>query len=217
MLASIVPRGRVAASDLFPESENWHIWANALEQESNLGRMLKRDVKLAHGNHPVAVKGGGWEFESPCGPSNVGPARRGTADASGGRTVQMATRKNRASKTGPRPRKMQSKAVVNFAFPSGQERLPLLIPGAYQVAMGAREEIVTWLRRVPQNTQAILILFPNEAGYRVYGPIFWHVVHQLPEIVAHMRHRRLEQLVSALMQLKLRQDQNPQRPKRKNI
>ena len=38
----------------------------------SLGRMLKRDVKLAHGNQPVAVKDGGWEFESLCGSTQCG-------------------------------------------------------------------------------------------------------------------------------------------------
>ena len=51
----------------------------------------------------------------------------------------------------------------------------------------------------------------------MHGPIFWHVVRQLPEIVARIRHRRFEQLVDALMQLKLCQDQNPRRPKRRDL
>jgi len=126
----------------------------------------------------------------------------------------MATRKNRKSRTSSRVKEMQLKAAVDCAFPSEQERLPLHIPGAYQVAMGARAEIVAWLRGF-QNTHAILIPFPNEASYRMYGPIFWHVVCQLPEIVARIRRRRFEQLVDALMQLKLRQDQYPRRPKRR--
>jgi hypothetical protein len=113
--------------------------------------------------------------------------------------VQMATRKNRKSRTGPRPKEMQSKAAVDYAFPSEQERLPLHIPGAHQVAMGTRDEIVSWLGEFPQNMQAVLIFFPNEASYRTYGPIFWHVVRQLPEIVERIRRRRFEQLVDALM------------------
>lgn len=124
--------------------------------------------------------------------------------------------KSRKSKTDPRLKEMQSKAAVDYAFPS-EERLPLHILGAHQVAMGTREEIVTWLRRVPQKTQVILILFPNEAGYRMYGPIFWHVARQLPEILARIRRRRFEQLVNALTELKLRQNQYPRRPKRRHI
>ena len=119
------------------------------------------------------------------------------------RQCKMATRKNWESKTGPRPTGRKSKAAVDYAFPSEQERLPLHIPGAYQVATGTGEEIVTWLRGVPQNTQAVLISFSNEASYRKYGPIFWHLAHKLPEIVARIQHRKFEQLVDALTQLLL--------------
>jgi hypothetical protein len=60
-------------------------------------------------------------------------------------------------------------------------------------------------------------IFPNEHSYRMYGPIFWYVARHLPETVARVRRRRFEQLVDALMQLKLFQDQNPRRPKRRHI
>jgi hypothetical protein len=69
------------------------------------------------------------------------------------------------------------------------------------MATGTGEEIVTWLRGVPDNDRAILIAFPNEASYRVYGPIFWHVAHKLPEIVERVQRRRFEKLVDALTQL----------------
>jgi hypothetical protein len=69
--------------------------------------------------------------------------------------------------------------------------------------MGTDEEMVAWLRGVPRNTPTILIPFPNEASYRVYGPIFWHVAHKLPEIVARIQRRRFEQLVDSLTQLLL--------------
>ena len=112
----------------------------------------------------------------------------------------MATRKDRKSKTEQRPKQRKSKAADEYAFPSEQERLPLHIPGTYQVAMGTGEEIVAWLRGVPRNTQAILITFSNEASYRVNGPIFWHMAHKLPEIVARIQRRRFEQLVDGLTQ-----------------
>ena len=78
----------------------------------------------------------------------------------------MATRESRDFKTGPRPKQRKSKITDDYQFPREEERLPLHIPRACNVAMGDGEEIVTWLRRVPRNTQAILILFPNEASYR---------------------------------------------------
>ena len=115
----------------------------------------------------------------------------------------MATRKDRKSKAEPRSKQSQSKLAGDRAFPSKQERLPLHIPGTYQVAMGTDEEMVTWLRGVPRNTPAILIPFSNEASYRVYGPIFWHVAHKLPDIVARIQRRRFEQLVDSLTQLLL--------------
>jgi hypothetical protein len=83
--------------------------------------------------------------------------------------------------------------------------------------MGDGEEIVTWLRGFPPNAQTIVVFFPDESSYRKYGPIFWHVVRRLPEVVARTRRRRFEQLVDALMQLKLRQDQHLRRPKRRHI
>ena len=129
----------------------------------------------------------------------------------------MATRKSPEFKIGPRPEQRKSKIAGEYPFPSLQERLPPLIPRACNVAMGDGEEIVTWLGGFPHDTQVILISFPNEASYRTYGPTFWNVVRQLPEVVARIRRRRFEQLVDALMELKLRQDQNPRRPKRRHI
>lgn len=116
---------------------------------------------------------------------------------------EMATRKDRKSKTEPRSKQRKSKLADERTFPSEQERLPLHIPGAYQVAMGTGEEIVTWLRAVPANYRAILISFSDEASYRKHGPIFWHVARELPEIVARVRRRKFEQLVDALTQLLL--------------
>jgi hypothetical protein len=121
------------------------------------------------------------------------------------RQCKMATRKNRGSKIGPRPKERKSKSADGYAFPSEQERLPLHIPGTYQVAMGTGEEIVAWFREVPPNTQAILITFSDEDSYRVHGPILWHVAHQLPVIVARIQRRRSEQLIDALTQLLLAQ------------
>lgn len=118
---------------------------------------------------------------------------------------EMARRDNRKSKTQQRPKKRKSKLSDEYAFPSEQERLPLRIPGAYQVAMGTSEEIVAWLRGVPGNARAILIPFSNETSYRMYGPLFWDVARELPEIVARVQRRRFEQLVDALTQLLLAQ------------
>lgn len=112
----------------------------------------------------------------------------------------MAARKDRRSKIEQDPKQRESKLVGKCAFPGDQERLPVPIPMAYQVAIGTSEEIVAWLVRVPRNTRAILISFPNEASYIKHGPIFWHVAHKLPEIVARVQRRRFEQLVDALTQ-----------------
>lgn len=69
--------------------------------------------------------------------------------------------------------------------------------------MGTGAEIAAWLRGVPRNTQTVLVRFSNEASYREYGPVFWHVARKLPENVARIQRRRFEQLVDALMQLSL--------------
>ena len=108
------------------------------------------------------------------------------------RQYKMATRKSREFKTDPMSRERKSKAAVDDAFPNEQGRFPLHIPGAYQVAMGTRAEIVAWLRRVPRNTRAILIHFSSEASYKEYGPIFWHVAHELPECVARIQSNSTE-------------------------
>jgi len=110
----------------------------------------------------------------------------------------MATRKDRKSKTEPQSKQGEQELAGQFAFPSEQERLPLHISGAYQVATGTCLEIVTWLQGVPGNDRAILISFPNEASYRVYGPIFWQVANKLPEIIERIQRRRFEELVDAL-------------------
>lgn len=117
----------------------------------------------------------------------------------------MAKRKVRKSQTEPRSKQRKSKLADKCALPSEQERLPLRIPGAYQVTTGTAEEIVTWLGGVSDNGRAILIPFPNETSYRVYGPIFWHVANKLPEIVERIQRRSFEQLVDALTQLLLAQ------------
>lgn len=111
---------------------------------------------------------------------------------------RMANRESRKSKKEARAKQRESRITDENAFPSQRERLPPHIPGGCNVAMGLGEEIVAWLRVVPGNTPAILISFPNEASFRIYGPIFWHVVHELPEIVQRIGRRRFEQLVDAL-------------------
>jgi len=113
----------------------------------------------------------------------------------------MATRKDRRSKTEPRSKQRQSELAGDRTIPSERERLPLHIPGTYQLAMGSGEEIAAWLQGVPRDTQTILIAFSNEVSYRNHGPIFWHVAHKLPEIVARKQRRRFEQLVDAPTQL----------------
>ena len=117
----------------------------------------------------------------------------------------MATRKDRKFQTEPRSKQRKSKLADECTLPSKQERLPLHIPGTYQVATGTGVEIVTWLRGVPGNHRAILISFPNEASYRVYGPVFWQVANKLPGIVERIQRRRFEELVDALTQLFLTQ------------
>ena len=115
----------------------------------------------------------------------------------------MATRKDPKSKTEPRSMQRKSRRADECPFPSEQERLPPRIPGTNQVAMGTAEEIVAWLGGVPRKGGAILITFTNEASYREYGPIFWHVANKLPEVVAHAQRRRFEKLVDALTLLLL--------------
>ena len=117
----------------------------------------------------------------------------------------MTISNDRNSETKPRHKRNISKLADKFAFPGDHERLPLHVPEAYQVAMGTGDEIVNWLRQVSGNTQAILIPFSNEASYRVYGPIFWHVANKLPQVVERNQRRKLEQLVDALTQLSLAQ------------
>ena len=124
---------------------------------------------------------------------------------------EMAKRQDRKSKTEQRSEQRNPKLADENPFPSEHERLPLHIPGAYQAAMGTGEEIAAWLQTAPHGTQAILISFPNDASYRAYGPIFWHVAHKLPEIVARIQRRRFEQLVDALTQLLLASQEPHQR------
>lgn len=113
----------------------------------------------------------------------------------------MTTRKNCGIKTEARLRRRKSKITNGYALPSQQERLPVYTRGAYQMAMGTREEIIAWLQGVTQNSHAILISFSNETSFKERGPIFWHVARELPEIVGRIRRRRFEQLVDALTQL----------------
>jgi hypothetical protein len=114
---------------------------------------------------------------------------------------KIATRKSREYKTGPRSKERKSKVSNEYAFPSEQERLPVHIPVAYQVAMGTKEEIMAWLQGVPPTSHAIFISFSDEASFKKYGPIFWYVAQELPKIIARARRRRFEQLVDALTQL----------------
>jgi hypothetical protein len=120
-----------------------------------------------------------------------------------GRKRKVTTRKSREFKTGPQHKERKSKVNNEYAFPSRQERLPVHHPGAHQVAMGTREEVVAWLQRIPGNSHVILISFSNEATYKKHGPICWHVAKELPKIVARVRRRRFEQLVDALTQLQM--------------
>ncbi len=115
----------------------------------------------------------------------------------------MAPREDRKSKSEPRSKQGKSKLAGECAFPSEQERLPLHLPGTYQVAMGTGEEILAWMREVPRNTRAILIPFPDAASYGTYGPVFWHVAHKLPEISTRIQRRRFERLVDSVTQLLL--------------
>ena len=107
-------------------------------------------------------------------------------------------RKTRELETGPSLRQKKSKITEECTFPGQQERLPLYIPGAYQLAMGTREETIAWLRGVPLNVQAILITFSDEASYRTCGPTIWYAAQELPKIIARIQRRRFEQLVDAL-------------------
>lgn len=105
----------------------------------------------------------------------------------------MATRKDRDSKTKPKSKSMGPNLAVDCESISAQERLPPYdehAPFGYQVVAGTGEEIVAWLRGVPKNTRAILITFPNEASYAIYGPLVWHVAHKLPEIDTRIRRRQ---------------------------
>jgi hypothetical protein len=117
----------------------------------------------------------------------------------------MATSRDQESKTEPRSKQRKSTLADECAFPCEQERIPLRILGTYQVAMGTGREILTWLQGVPGNDRAILISFPKEASYRVYGRIFWQVANKLPEVVGRIQRRRFEELVDALTQLLLAQ------------
>ena len=110
----------------------------------------------------------------------------------------MANARDRKSNKGPKRNKRR--LADEFAFPSERERLPLPNSSAYQVAMGTNEEILGWLSKLPPDGRLVLITFSNEASYRKYGPIYWHVAQMLPEIVARIQRRRFEQLVDELMQ-----------------
>lgn len=111
---------------------------------------------------------------------------------------RLSKDKERKSGTKQPQKRKKSKLAGGFAFPSDQERLPAHIPGTYQVAMGTSEEVADWLRGVSPNTQAVLVIFSNEASYRTCAPIFWHVAHILPEIIARVQRRNFEKLVDAL-------------------
>lgn len=123
----------------------------------------------------------------------------------------MTKRKDRKSKAESPSKQGNSQRVDEYTFPSEQERLPLHIPGAYQVAMGTGEEIRAWMQGVSPNMRAILVPFPNEESYKMYGPLFWHLAHRLPVIVARVQERKLEELVDALSQW------NSQQPRLKRL
>ena len=161
--------------------------------------MGQRDVKLAHGKPPGKMAG--LRVRISLRPTQLWDRGLWTADYRDRGQGEMTARKDRKSKTDPQSKQRKSKLAGECAFPDEPERLPPHIPGTYQVAMGTDEEMVAWLRGVPRNARAILIPFSNEASYREYGPIFWHVAHKLPDIVACIQRRRFEQLVDALTQL----------------
>ena len=163
--------------------------------------MGQRDVKLAHGKPPGKMAG--LRVRISLRPTQLWDRRLWTADYRGRGQGEMTARKDRKSKTDPQSKQRKSKLAGECAFPDEAERLPPHIPGTYQVAMGTDEEMVAWLRGVPRNARAILIPFSNEASYRVYGPIFWHLAHKLPGIVARIQRRRFERLVDSLTQLLL--------------
>jgi len=163
--------------------------------------MGQRDVKLAHGKPPGKMAG--LRVRISLRPTQLWDRRLWTADYRGRGQGEMTARKDRKSKTDPQSKQRKSKLAGECAFPDEPERLPPHIPGTYQVAMGTDEEMVAWLRGVPRNARAILIPFSNEASYRVYGPIFWHLAHKLPGIVARIQRRRFERLVDSLTQLLL--------------
>jgi hypothetical protein len=128
-------------------------------------------------------------------PLKSNPNRIGAADDIVAKDEVMTKRKQRKPKT---DEQIKWTPGEEFALPSAEERLPSYIPDAYQVAMGTREEVLGWLRRIPRDRRVILISFPSETGYRTYGPIYWHVARKLPEIASRVQRRQFEQLVNAL-------------------
>ena len=72
----------------------------------------------------------------------------------------------------------------------------------YLAFTGTRVEILSRLSEVPENQRAIVILFPDEASFKLYGLILWHLVKMLPEVAERIRRRQIEvfeQLVDELM------------------
>ena len=72
----------------------------------------------------------------------------------------------------------------------------------YLAFTGTREEILSRLSEVPENHRVIVILFPDEASFKLYGLILWHLVKMLPEVAERIRRRQtevFEQLVDELM------------------
>lgn len=102
-------------------------------------------------------------------------------------------------------RQTKSMAAVDIA-PACARDLPLPFveysSQDYLAFMGTREEIVSRLSGVPENHRAIVVSFPDDARFKVYGLILWHLVKMLPEVVERIRRRQIEvfeQLVDELM------------------
>jgi hypothetical protein len=68
---------------------------------------------------------------------------------------------------------------------------------------------------LPNNTRTILITFPNEASYAIYGPLVWHVAHRLPAIDARILRRQIEELTEQLTARQVLKSLAEREPKKK--
>jgi hypothetical protein len=113
----------------------------------------------------------------------------------------MAPRKGKkppAERNPKRSKRNKQKTVLDLARLSHRERLPVRVPGAYQVATGTGEEILDWLKGVPKDGRLILIQFADEGSYKKYGPIYWQLARMLPLMVAQIQRQRGETIDDAL-------------------